>query len=102
MVHVRSRHRHRRRRSKNFKCLIKKMCSMVSSHAAAGSNPKHTVYAFFNLYYRNCNVKRTKINKKRPDWPMFCEDALKHENLVSVVFHREKSSGTNPIKEPFQ
>ena len=33
---------------------------------------------------------------------MFCEDALKHENLVSVVFHREKSSGTNPIKEPFQ
>ena len=35
--------------------------------AAPGSNPKHTNYAFFNLYYWNCNGKRTKINKKRPE-----------------------------------
>ena len=33
--------------------------------AAPGSNPKHTIYAFFNLYW-NCNENRTKINKKRP------------------------------------
>ena len=33
--------------------------------AAPGSNLKHTIYAFFNLYW-NCNEKRTKINKKRP------------------------------------
>ena len=31
----------------------------------SGSNPKHTIYTFFNLYW-NCNEKRTKINKKRP------------------------------------
>ena len=24
---------------------------------AAGSNPKHTIYAYFNLYYWNCNQK---------------------------------------------
>ena len=34
--------------------------------AAPCSNPKHTIYAFFNLYYWNWNEKRTKINKKRP------------------------------------
>ena len=33
--------------------------------AALGSNLKHTINAFFNLYL-NCNEKRTKINKK---WP---------------------------------
>ena len=38
--------------------------------AAPGSNPNHTIYTFFNLYYWNCNEKRTKINKKRPDWPV--------------------------------
>ena len=31
-----------------------------------GLNPKHTIYAFFNLYYWNCIEKITKINKKRP------------------------------------
>ena len=30
-----------------------------------GSNPKHTIYTFFNLFYWNCNEKITKINKKR-------------------------------------
>ena len=34
-------------------------------YAAMGSNPKHTIYAFFNLYW-NCNEKRMQINKKRP------------------------------------
>ena len=33
--------------------------------AAAGSNPKHTIYAFFNLYYWNCIEEIMKINKKR-------------------------------------
>ena len=35
-----------------------------------GSNPMHTIYAFFNLYW-NCNEKRTKINKKRPGLARF-------------------------------
>ena len=34
------------------------------------SNPKHTMYAFLNLYYWNCNEKRTKINKRGRDWPI--------------------------------
>ena len=39
---------------------------VCASHPAAlGSNPKHTSYAFFNLYC-TCMEKRTKINKKRP------------------------------------
>ena len=29
-----------------------------------GLNRKQTIYAFFNLYYWNCNEKVTKINKK--------------------------------------
>ena len=41
-------------------------------HAARGSNLKHTIYAFFDLYYSNCNEKRTKIKEKRGrDWPIF-------------------------------
>ena len=32
--------------------------------AAQCSNPKHTIYAFFNLYYWNCNEIRTKITKR--------------------------------------
>ena len=33
-----------------------------------GLNPTHYIPStlFFNLYYWNCNEKRTKINKKRP------------------------------------
>ena len=38
----------------------------VYHHEAAGSGPKHTIYAFFKWYYWNSNEKRTKINKKRP------------------------------------
>ena len=34
--------------------------------ATTGSNPKHTIYAFFDSYYWNCNEKKTKINKKSP------------------------------------
>ena len=40
--------------------------------AAPGSNPKHTINAFFNLKCWNCisvccwNKKWTKVNKKRP------------------------------------
>ena len=34
--------------------------------AAPGSNPNHTIYAFFNMYYWNCIEKITRINKKRP------------------------------------
>ena len=29
-----------------------------------GSNPEHTIYAYFNLYFWNCDEKRTKINEK--------------------------------------
>ena len=32
--------------------------------AAPGLIPKYSIYVFFNLYYWNCNEKRTKINKK--------------------------------------
>ena len=31
-----------------------------------GSNSKHIIYTFWNLYFWNCNKKRKKINKKRP------------------------------------
>ena len=31
-----------------------------------GSNPKHSIFAFINLYYWNCKEKRTIISKKRP------------------------------------
>ena len=45
-----------------------KLCGFICAYhpAALGSNPKHTIYTFFNLYYWNCDEKRTKINKKRP------------------------------------
>ena len=44
------------------------LCGIICTYhpAAAGSNPKHTFYALFNLYYRNCNEKRMKISKNRP------------------------------------
>ena len=32
--------------------------------AALGSNPKHTIYTFFNLCYWNFNQKRTKKRRK--------------------------------------
>ena len=38
---------------------------------APGSNPKHTIYAFFNLDW-DCGGKRKKIKQKRVrDWPIF-------------------------------
>ena len=45
--------------------------------AAPGSNPMHTIYGFlfiFKFYGRyicDCVEKRTKINKKGPDGPIF-------------------------------
>ena len=39
-----------------------------------GLNPKHTVYAFFNLSYWNCNKGRTKINIKRRIWPIYIKN----------------------------
>ena len=42
-----------------------RFCQHLPSCAAV-LNPKHTIYALLNLYYWNCNKKRTKINKKRP------------------------------------
>ena len=37
-----------------------------------GLNPKHTIYALFNLYW-NCNEKGTKIKtKKAKIGPFFC------------------------------
>ena len=50
--------------------------------AAMGSNPKHTIYAFFNWYYWNCNEKRTKIKEKEVGIGPF----LKYEYL----FHKQK------------
>ena len=40
------------------------LLSSVVLSAAVSSNPKHTIYAFFNLYYWNYNEKRTKIKQK--------------------------------------
>ena len=58
----------------------------LPSSASPGSNPKHTIYAFFNLYNWNCNEKRTKIYKKRPGmahflnfdiyWPIACSISI--------------------------
>ena len=43
--------------------------------------PKHTIYAFFNLY-RNCNEKRMKINKKEAGmWPFFKKTAYVYESV---------------------
>ena len=32
--------------------------------------------SFFNLYYWNCNQRRTKINKKGRDWPIFFKKTI--------------------------
>ena len=43
-----------------------------------GSNPKHTIYAFFNLYYWNCIELITKIKKTKRgrDWPLFLKKVM--------------------------
>ena len=61
-----------------------------------GLNPKHTIYAFFNLYW-NCNKKRTKINKKRQDWPIFLKTLVYHWQWLwlswwSSCFQHQRSS----------
>ena len=74
--------------------------------AAPGSNPKHTIYAFFNLY-RNCNEKRTKI-KKRPGLPIFKKrfrygklhirySNFFHHTLLLQLLH---SSNPGPVNQP--
>ena len=50
----------------------------VPTTAAPGSYPKHTIYAFFNLYYWNCIQKTTKINKKRPGLAHFFKKRTEH------------------------
>ena len=50
---------------KDFSIAIAPCICLHLPFCGPGSNPKHTIYAFFNLYW-NCNKKRTKINKKRP------------------------------------
>ena len=52
--------------------------------AAPGLDPKHTIYAFFNLYW-NCNEKRTKINKKRPGLAHFFKKSC--YDYYVVVYH---------------
>ena len=46
---------------------------------AMGSNAKHTIEAFFNLDYWNCNEKWTKMNKKRPGSANFYKKTFTHE-----------------------
>ena len=52
----------------NHRSKLTKLRGFICAYhpAAPGSNPKHTIYAFFNLYYWNCIKKITKVNKKRP------------------------------------
>ena len=64
-----------------------------------GSNPKLTIYAFFNLYW-NCK-KRTKINKKRPRMAHFLKNIyvglhhdyreVKKESWTNESFTNESS-----------
>ena len=70
--------------------------------AAPGSNPKHTIYTFFNLYYWNCDEKRTKINKKRPGLAHFKKrmqmtDFYKmfHWFISAVLFYRKRKPSAN-------
>ena len=64
---------------------------------APGSNPKHTILAFFNLYW-NCNEKRTKINKKGRDWPFFKKALfLKFNILAKELFGRSLWSIGNSL-----
>ena len=52
--------------------------------AASGSSPKHTIYAFFNLYcsicHLNWDVKRMRINKRGQDWPILKRNKSKQES----------------------
>ena len=42
---------------------------------------------FFNLYYWNCNEKRSKINKKDRDWTIFLKKSpLVHQSLTIVNY----------------
>ena len=49
----------------------------LSSSGPGFESPKHTIYAYFNLYW-NCNEKRTKINKKRPGLARFFKKTLNY------------------------
>ena len=53
--------------------------------AATGSNPMHTIYAFFNLYYWSCNEKRMKKQKRGRDWPIFKKEKENRKRLFQVA-----------------
>ena len=59
---------------------------------AAGSNPKHTIYALFNLNYWNCDYKSTKVNKKRP--------GLGHLKNTLIVYAPPMKRPIGQIKNP--
>ena len=66
------------------KCAAILVCAAIAP--APGSNPKHTINAFFNLYYWNCNLKRTKINKKRPGLAHFLKKCVAILKLTDKGF----------------
>ena len=72
---------------------------------AASSNPKHTI-KLFNLYYWSCNEKRTKINKKRPGWPIFNISRVNQfrgifplKNRIRIILIEIFSPSCSPFRE---
>ena len=57
---------------------LPELCGLVYTYhpATPGSNSKHNIYAFFNLYYWNCIEKNMEINKKRPGLAHFFKKRL--------------------------
>ena len=56
-----------------------------------GSSPKHTIYAFFNLYCSNCIfviwiAMWTKINKKRPGLALFKSMLVAWQGILLYLF----------------
>ena len=50
------------------------------------SNPNHTIYTVFNLYYWDCNEKRTKINKKDAGIGPFLKKKIKNAPKCNSFF----------------
>ena len=72
-------------RTSSYRVAVVALCFVCAYHSAApGSNPKHTIYAFFNLYYWNCIEKITKINKKRPGLAHFLKKTPSVNILIPI------------------
>ena len=65
-----------------------------------------TPLKLFNLYYWSCNEKRTKINKKRPGWPIFNISRVNQfrgifplKNRIRIILIEIFSPSCSPFRE---